>query len=166
MRNFEVINREYVNPIDLNVLGQTYNTLEQGHQQAVAAAAELETTMANLDLNEAESEWRQQRINDIRTTLEENSNYGNAYSALDDIVRKSGNLASDAGMIGRLQAQKDYKTYLDNLNKRTDISEADKEYFREVNQYYYQDKYNNKGQVIGGTKWQPLDREVASPDIS
>ena len=166
MRSFEVINREYINPIDLNVLGKTYNTLEQGHQQAVAAAAELETAMANLDLNEAESEWRQQRINDIRTTLEENSNYGNAYSALDDIVRKSGSLASDAGMIGRLQAQKDYKTYLDNLNKRTDISEADKEYFREVNQYYYQDKYNSKGQIIGGTKWQPTDREVSHIPMS
>lgn len=166
MRNFEYINREYVNPSNLNILGQTFNTLEQGHQKAVAAASELETAMANLDLNEAESEWRQQKINEIRNTIEENTIYGNAYSALDDIVAKAGNIASDAGMIGRLQAQKDYKAYLDNLNKRTDISEADKEYFREVNQYYYQDKYNNKGQIVSGTKWTPIDQEVAAPPMT
>lgn len=166
MRNFEVIDREYVNPVDLSVLGQTFNTLEQGHQKSIAAAAELETAMANLDLNEAEFEWRQQKINDIRKIVEDNSLYGNAYHAYDDIISKSGQIASDQGMIGRLQAQKDYKAYLDNLNKRTDISEADKEYFREVNQYYYQDKYNDKGQIIGSTKWQPLDREVASVDLS
>lgn len=166
MRNFEAINREYVNPVDLSVLGQTFNTLEKGHQKSIAAAAELETAMANLDLNKAESEWRQQKINDIRKIVEDNSLYGNAYHAYDDIIAKSGQIASDQGMIGRLQAQKDYKAYLDNLNKRTDISEADKEYFREVNQYYYQDKYNDKGQIIGGSKWQPLDREVASVDLS
>ena len=27
--------RQQVNPIDLNVLARTYNTLEQGHQQAI-----------------------------------------------------------------------------------------------------------------------------------
>ena len=161
MKNFKVVDKEYVNPVDLTVLGNTFNTLEQGNQKAVAAAAELETAMANLDLNEAESEWRQQKINDIRQTIEDNSRYGNAYFALDDIIKKSGNIASDAGMIGRLQAQKDYKAYLTNLDKRDDIPEEDKEYFREINQYYYKDKYNDKGQVIGGTKWQPLDREVS-----
>ena len=66
MKNFEVINREYINPVDLTVLGQTFNTLEKGHQATIAAATELETAMANLDLNEAESEWRQQKINEIK----------------------------------------------------------------------------------------------------
>ena len=166
MKNFEVINREYINPVDLTVLGKTFNTLEKGHQATIAAATELETAMANLDLNEAESEWRQQKINEIKNTIESNSLYGNAYHAYDDIIAKSGQIASDQGMIGRLKAQKDYKAYLDNLNKRTDISEADKEYFREVNKYYYQDKYNNKGQIIGGTKWEPLDREVSHIPMS
>lgn len=166
MKGFKFINKEYVAPSNLSILGNTYNTLEQGHQKAIAAAAELETAMANLDLNEAESEWRQQKIAEIRKTIDDNTVYGNSYSALDNIVKKSGQLSSDAGMIGRLQAQKDYKTYLDNLNKRTDLPESDKEYFREVNKYYYQDKYNQNGQVIGGTKWTPIDQEVAAPKMN
>lgn len=165
MRTFQYINRDIVNPIDLNTLGKTYSTLEQGHQQAVKAASDLQTAMAQLDLNEAEDAWRQQRISEIQQTIADNTTFGNAYGALDDIIAKAGNLSSDAGMIGRLKAQQDYKAYLDNLNKRTDLPEADKEYFREKNQYYYSDKYDDKGNVIGGSKWTPIEQEVASPDM-
>ena len=161
MRTFQNINREFVNPVDLNVLGQTYSTLEQGHQQAVEAASALQASMAQLDLNEAEDAWRQQRINEIKQTIADNTTFGNAYGALDDLIAKQGNLMSDPGLLGRLRAQQDYKTYLDNLNKRTDLPEADKEYFREKNQYYYADKYDNKGNVISGSKWTPIEQEVS-----
>lgn len=165
MRTFQYINRDIVNPIDLNTLSKTYSTLEQGHQQAIKAASDLQIEMAKLPLNEAEDAWRQQRINDIQQIIADNTTFGNAYGALDDIIAKKGDLRSDAGMIGRLRAQQDYKTYLDNLNKRTDLPEADKEYFREKNQYYYADKYDDKGNVIGGSKWTPIEQEVASPDM-
>ena len=111
MKTFDYISREYVPSIDLNTLGKTYDTLEQGHKEAVKAASDLEVTMANLDLNEAENEWRQQKINEIKETVAENTIYGNSYAALDNIITKAGNLASDQGMIGRLQAQKDYKAF-------------------------------------------------------
>lgn len=157
--------RTFTNPVNLDVLANTYNTLEKGHQAAVAQTAAYATKLAELDLNESEDAWRQQEINKIRQALRDNMVYGNAYAALDDVVTTYGDITSNAGMIGRLNAQKDYKTYLDNLNKRTDISEADKEYFREVNKYYYQDKTDNNGNIIGGTKWNPIDREVAAPNM-
>lgn len=157
--------RTVQNPVNLDVLASTYNTLEKGHQQAVATTAAYATKLAELDLNEAEDAWRQQEINKVRQALNDNMVYGNATAALDDVVATFGDISSNAGMIGRLRAQQDYKTYIDNLNKRTDISEADKEYFREVNKYYYQDKTDNNGNVIGGTKWTPIDREVAAPNM-
>lgn len=157
--------RTIQNPVDLNVLASTYNTLEKGHQQAVATSAAYAAKLAELDLNEAEDAWRQGEINKVRQALEDNMVYENAAAALDDVVRTFGDVTSNAGMIGRLRAQQDYKAYLDNLNKRTDISEADKEYFRETNKYYYEDKTDNAGNVIGGTKWNPIDREVAAPNM-
>lgn len=162
MKNFNYINREYVNPVDLNVLGKTYDTLEQGHQEAVKAASDLEVSMANLDLNEAESEWRQQKIAQIKQTVADNTNYGNAYGALDDIIATAGNIASDQGMIGRLQAQKDYKSFRDNLDKRQDLPEDYKDYFKEKNPYAYQDKIDERtNTIIGGTKWQPATAPTA-----
>lgn len=153
--------RQQVNPIDLNVLARTYNTLEQGHQQTIQTKSQIDAQLAQLDLNEAEDAWRQEQLNKVRNALTENMQYGNAYSSLDDIVRTYGDITSSPGMIGRLRAQQDYKTYMNNLDKRNDLSEDYKNYYRAVNKYNYQDITDKNGNVVGGTKWTPTDREVS-----
>lgn len=153
--------RQQVNPIDLNVLARTYNTLEQGHQQAIQTKSQIDAQLAQLDLNEAEDAWRQEQLNKVRNALTENMQYGNAYSSLDDIVGTYGDITSSPGMIGRLRAQQDYKAYMNNLDKRTDLSEDYKNYYRTVNKYNYQDIIDKNGNVIGGSKWAPIDKEVS-----
>lgn len=153
--------RQQVNPIDLNVLARTYNILEQGHQQAIQTKSQIDAQLAQLDLNEAEDAWRQEQLNKVRNALTENMQYGNAYSSLDDIVGTYGDITSSPGMIGRLRAQQDYKAYMNNLDKRTDLSEDYKNYYRAVNKYNYQDITDKNGNVIGGSKWAPTDREVS-----
>ena len=153
--------RQQVNPIDLNVLARTYNTLEQGHQQAIQTKSQIDAQLAQLDLNEAEDAWPQEQLNKVRNALTENMQYGNAYSSLDDIVGTYGDITSSPGMIGRLRAQQDYKAYMDNLDKRTDLSEDYKNYYRAVNKYNYQDITDKNGNVIGGSKWTPIDKEVS-----
>ena len=153
--------RQQVNPIDLNVLARTYNTLEQGHQQAIQTKSQIDAQLAQLDLNEAEDAWRQEQLNKVRNALTENMQYGNAYSSLDDIVGTYGDITSSPGMIGRLRAQQDYKAYMNNLDKRTDLSEDYKNYYRAVNKYNYQDITDKNGHVIGGSKWTPIDKEVS-----
>lgn len=152
--------RTVQNPVNLDVLASTYNTLEKGHQQAVATTAAYATKLAELDLNEAEDIWRQQEIAKVRQALNDNMVYGNATAALDDVVKTYGDIASNAGMIGRLRAQQDYKQYLANLEDNKTLSEDYKNYYRQVNQYKYQDITDKNGNVIGGTKWTPIDREV------
>lgn len=153
--------RQQVNPIDLNVLARTYNTLEQGHQQAIQTKSQIDAQLAQLDLNEAEDAWRQEQLNKVRNALTENMQYGNAYSSLDDIVGTYGDITSSPGMIGRLRAQQDYKAYMNNLDKRTDLSEDYKNYYRAINKYNYQDITDKNGNVIGGSKWAPIDKEVS-----
>ena len=152
--------RTVQNPVNLDVLASTYNTLEKGHQQAVVTTAAYATKLAELDLNEAEDAWRQQEIAKVRQALNDNMVYGNATAALDDVVKTYGDIASNAGMIGRLRAQQDYKQYLANLENNKTLSEDYKNYYRQVNQYKYQDITDKNGNVIGGTKWTPADREV------
>lgn len=153
--------RQQVNPIDLNVLARTYNTLEQGHQQTIQTKSQIDAQLAQLDLNESEDAWRQEQLNKVRNALTENMQYGNAYSSLDDIVGTYGDITSSPGMIGRLRAQQDYKAYMDNLDKRTDLSEDYKNYYRAINKYNYQDITDKNGNVIGGSKWTPIDKEVS-----
>lgn len=166
IQEFNPVFRPVVNPIDLEKLGQAYDTLEQGHLKAIDTASAVEAELAKLDLNEAEDEWRQQQVNKIRSAITDNSTYGNAYGALDDVIRENGSIMSNPGMIGRLRAQQDYKKYIDNLEKRTDIPEDYKAYFKEQNTYNYKDITDSKGNIIGGSKWNPAVQEVSTVPMS
>lgn len=167
MKSFNYINTEYVPTVDLNTLGNTFNTLEQGHKEAIKTASNLQAEMAKLDLNEAENEWRQQKISEIQQVVDDNTIFGNSAAALDDIIIKAGNLASDAGMIGRLQAQKDYTEFKDKIIKDETLPEDYKEYFLEKNPYYYKDIVDEEtGKVISGTKWSPITSPTAVVDLS
>lgn len=166
IQEFNPVFRPVVNPIDLEKLGQAYDTLEQGHLKAIDTASAVEAELAKLDLNEAEDEWRHQQVNKIKSAITNNSTYGNAYGALDDIIRENGSIMSNPGMIGRLRAQQDYKKYIDNLEKRTDIPEDYKAYFKEQNTYNYKDITDSKGNIIGGSKWNPAVQEVSTVPMS
>lgn len=156
----------FVAPADLNLINSQYNKLEQGHQQAVAQASAYEAALAQLDLNPAEDAWRQQQIASIRSALNDNMQFGNAYSSLDDIVRTYGDISSNPGMIGRLRAQQDYKTYITNLENNNTLSQDTKDYYKALNTYRYQDKYDANGNVIGGTEWTPIEHETDTIDIA
>lgn len=167
MKSFNYINTEYVPTVDLNTLGNTFNTLEQGHKEAIKTASNLQAEMAKLELNEAENEWRQQKISEIQQTIDNNTIFGNSAAALDDIIVKAGNLASDAGMIGRLQAQKDYTEFKNKIINDKTLPEDYKEYYLENNPYYYKDIVDEKtGKVISGTKWNPNIYPTAVVDLS
>lgn len=166
MKNYQYITREYVSPLSLEILGTTADTLQRGHEEAIKAASNLEIEMSKLNLNEAESAWRQQKINEIKDIVANNTVYGNAYASLDDLIAKAGNIASDPGMIGRLKAQQDYETFQKELDNTKEIPEYMKDMFREANPYHYEDTYDEQGNVIGGTKWQPNKRYVNTIPIS
>ncbi len=167
MKGFNYINTEYVPTVDLNTLGNTFNTLEQGHKEAIKTASNLQAEMAKLELNEAENEWKQQKISEIQQLVDNNTVFGNSAASLDDIVIKAGNLASDAGMIGRLQAQKDYTDFKNRVINDKTLPEDYKEYFLEKNPYYYKDIVDEEtGKVISGTKWNPNISPTAVVDLS
>lgn len=162
IQEFNPVFRPVTNPVNLDKLGQAYDTLEQGHLQTIDTASAVASELAKLDLNEEEDAWRQEQVNKIRSAVTDNTQYGNAYAALDDVISANGSIMSDPGMIGRLRAQQDYKQYIDKLDKRTDLPEDYKNFYKEVNKYNYKDVKDDKGNIIGGTKWQPIEQEVST----
>ena len=163
MKTFQYIARDYTPSIDLETLGKTFDTLEQGHKEAVKAASELETVVANLDMNEAEDGFKQQLINEIKTTVDNNTIYGNSYGALDDLILKSGNIASDGRIIGKLRNQKAKKEY-DAKVDAMPITEGMKQMYKEENPYYYKEGGvdKNTGRYLPGEMWKPTTTPVAT----
>lgn len=162
---FQPTYRTIQNPVNLDVLASTYNTLENKHQQAVESTAAFITALSDLPVNEAERGYIQGHINTVQSAFDTSKVYGNAAGFLDDIKLLASKIASDPGLKARMKAQADYKAYIDNLDKTDIISEADKEYFRAVNTYRYQDILDKNGNIVGGTEWKPQDREVAAPNM-
>lgn len=163
MKTFQYIARDYKPSIDLETLGKTFDTLEQGHKEAVKAASELETVVANLDMNEAEDGFKQQLINEIKDTIDNNTIYGNSYGALDDLILKSGNIASDGRIIGKLRNQKAKKEYDAKVDAMA-ITEGMKQMYKEENPYYYKDGGvdKNTGRYLPGEMWKPTTTPVAT----
>ena len=166
MKYVDYIARDYVPRVDLTTLGNTYNTLEQGHQEAVKTASDLKTTVAALDMNEAEDGFKQQLVNEINTAIDENTLYGNSYGALDNLVAKAGDIASDPRVISRLRSQQEYKNFqtkVDAMNMPEDY----KSIYKEINPYHYEDTIDAiTGQVIGGNTWKPTYNPVNTVPLS
>lgn len=163
METFKYINREYTPSVDLTTLGKTFDTLEQGHQDAVKAASDLRTAVASLDMNEADDDFKQQLINEIETTIDNNTIYGNSYAALDDLVAKTGDIASDGRVIGRLRnqaAKKEYDAKVDAMA----IPEGMKQMYKEENPYYYIEGKTDErtGKTAPGELWKPTTNPVAT----
>lgn len=151
----QFIKNEYVAPVTLETLGSTLNTLEEGHKEAIKTSSELKNTIANFDLNEQEDEWKQNKINEIEQIVDNNTIYGNSYATLDNLIEQIGNITSDAGLKGRTEAQKDYKKFIESIENDNSLPQDYKDFFLDNNKYYYEDKYDKNGKIIGGTKWKP-----------
>ena len=167
--------------LDLGVVQNTLATITAGNKEALQKQSELRSAIANLDLNEAEDGYKQQLYDDITKTIDDNAIEGNAYYALDDIIKKQGDIASNEGLIGRVKAQQAYKTFQAQLDDRVakgDISADTAEWAKELNPYEYHDNYKKDEQgndildangnkiVIGGSTWTPKLNPTSDIDFN
>lgn len=163
---FQPIFRQNTPRYDLGEVIKTYDYLQQRHDAAVSQENAIQQQFAELDLNSAEDEWKAAKLNQLQSMINEASINGFKGYAYNDIITQGTKLLTGADVRGRLKAQQQYKEYMNNLDKRNDLSEDKKNYFREVNTYHYEDKKDNAGNIIGGTDWQPIDREVSEIPIT
>lgn len=179
--NYVLQERPIQPSIDLNVLNNSLSTIHKGNLDAIQAQSKLKKAIADMDLNEAEDGFRQQLYDDITKTIEENSIAGNAYYALDDIIAKAGDIDSNPGLIGRLNAQAAYKKNIADLDeraKRGEITRDTAEWAKSLNPYHYEDNYQKDSdgnvvldeegnpKVIGGSTWTPTMSPVKDIDFN
>lgn len=161
---FTVVYPEYTHPIDLDAVERTYRRLEDAHQQTINNLSTSKAAIAALDLNKDEDPWRQEQIAKLDNAMSDMYLYGNAYAAADELNKMIGDIASDPGMIGRVRAQQQYKTWEANLDK-SNLNDKQKAYFKAMNKYHYEDIRDDSGKVIGGTDWTPQVNYVNNVDI-
>lgn len=151
MKQIEYIEQKYVPRVDLTELNKSFNTLQEGHNKAIAATTELELAISKLDLHKDEDLYKYNLLNKVKEDIANNTVYGNSARALNKLVEEHGNIFSNVGLIGRLKANQDYKTFVNNIENNNSIDRDTKDYYleHEANQYKYVDKLDENGNVVG-----------------
>lgn len=161
LNTFRYKDYAYTPKHNLEEVAKTYDYLQQRHDLAIEKENLIQQKFAELDLNSVEDEWRANKMNELQTMINDASIDGFKGYALNDIITQGTKMLTGADIRGRLKAQQQYKQYIEDLDKRTDLSEDYKNVFKEINTYSYQDKFDDNGNIIGGTDWKPTKEAVS-----
>lgn len=151
---------------DMSLLARSLDKIEQRELATSQQRGAIAKALAELDLNPAEDQWRTDYANNIQDQISGLIQFGDYSGALNRAAVLAGDMYTNPGLRGRLRAQQDYKKFVDDTQKRTDIDQRTKNWALATNPYSYQDITDDKGNVVGGTEWQPSNRPVGQIDLS
>lgn len=151
---------------DMNLLARSLDKIEQREIATSQQRGAIAKALAELDLNPAEDQWRTDYANNIQDQISGLIQFGDYSGALNRAAILAGDMYTNPGLRGRLRAQQDYKKFVDDTQKRTDIDQRTKNWALATNPYSYADITDDKGNVVGGTEWQPSNRPVGQIDLS
>lgn len=151
---------------DMNLLARSLDKIEQREIATSQQRGAIAKALAELDLNAAEDQWRTNYANSIQDQISGLIQFGDYSGALNRAAVLAGDMFTNPGLRGRLRAQQDYKKFVDDTQRRTDIDQRTKNWALATNPYSYQDITDDKGNIVGGTEWQPSNRPVGQIDLS
>ena len=146
----------------IEVFANALNKIDTRHREALAQRNQIMAAVGQLDLNEAEDEFKLNYIRDIQNKIDEASEFGGYSTALTTATQLAGSVLTDPRITGRIKAQQEYKSAKDRVMNDKDLNQVTKDRWLEQNPYTYQDKFDSNGRVIGGTgfkpNWTPVNR--------
>lgn len=147
----------------LDIFGNTLDKITQQHEKAVEQRAAIQSALANIKLNAAEDEWKQNYINDINKQIDNAAQFGNYSTALTTATRLAEEAMSNPALRGRMRANEQYEEEIKRQKARVDrgdISQNTYAWWLKNNPYQYNDIKDDNGNIIGGTKYEPISRPV------
>lgn len=142
------------------------NKIDEKAKESLQTQNQIKMALANLDINAAEDSWKAGYVRNIQNQLDDAAIYGDYSRSLNTARELAGQVASDPAVLGRVRAQAAYKSFMDNLDKRQDITQDIKNWAKDNNPYHYQDQVDKEGHIIGGTNWEPNRTPVSTVDLS
>lgn len=147
----------------LDIFGNTLDKITQQHEKAVEQQSAISAALADVKLNEAEDQWKANYVADIQKQIDNAAQFGNYAAALDTAKRLAGEAISNPALRGRIRANEQYEKEVQTQQARRDrgeISQATYKWWMKNNPYKYQDNYDDNGNIIGGSIYEPDFRPV------
>lgn len=151
---------------DVNFLVRSLDKLEQRELATSQQRGAIAKALADVELNEAEDEWKTNYANDVQDQINNLISIGDYSNALNRATILAGKSLSDPALKGRIRAQQEYKKKRDEVLARNDLNQVTKDRWLEQNPYYYEDKFDAKGNIVGGTKWESEWNPVGRNDLT
>lgn len=155
------------NPIRMNLdaFAQAVNKIDERREKALQQRNAIKATIGNLKLNEAEDKWKSDYIQNIEDRIASSAMFGDMSQTYETAVNVAGDVASDPALKGRVEANEKREKELTVINQRNDLDPLTKQRWEDENKYYYEDKKDENGKIIGGSVWTPKFNPVADINI-
>lgn len=150
---------------NLDVYSKAMDNLYEQHREAIKQRSAIDVALSQIELDSSEDEWKYNYARDIRDQIDRRAAYGDYSGALDTATMLATTAVASPELVGRQRAHKDREEAWNKVQSRNDIDEDTKRAWNLTNQYYYKDTYNDKGNIIGGTKWESKWTPVAHVDV-
>ena len=159
-------------PFDYSIMERSLARQEERQNKATQQATAVDAALADIEKNlhndPKTNQWWADYKSEVKQKIQDYANVGDWHGALNMATQMAGEVATDSAVIGRLEANKNYKAWTDELQKRVDagkISKDTRDYFLENNKFNYEDKFDSDGNIVRGDTYENLDRPVDDIDI-
>lgn len=157
---FNPIEYEPVNPINIEQVQKTSNTLAQMHLDSFKTVNEYEKAIYALPLNEKDEVYRQQVIGAIKDQIRNFGSDGDLANDYQRIVNYCTDIMNSKEMRGRLKINAEYQDWVKNL-KALKLPKSYEEYYMDNNPYEYHDTDDGSMPI-----WKPRIDVSPIPDES
>ena len=148
---------------NMSLLQRSIETLDARKEKTDQQRSAIVSAINNLKLNQAEDKWKYDYANRIKSKIDSAIQFGDYSNALEVAIKLAGDAVSSPEVLGRLRANEQYEKEVQIQQARRDrgdISQATYKWWMKNNPYKYQDNYDDNGNIVGGSIYEPSFRPV------
>lgn len=146
---------------NLDAFASAFDKIGNAHMEALKQRSAIDVALAQVELDSSEDEWKADYVQKIKDRIDNAAMFGSYSSALTVATKAAADAVSSPELLGRQRAHQDHKKALEEVRARQDVDDIIKELWEDKNQYYYEDKRDASGRIIGGTKWEQKESPAA-----
>jgi len=131
---------------DVTPLQKSLATLDERKERTDQQRAAITAALSKVNLNEADTEWKQNFINNISAKIDSAAQFGDYSAALEEATRLAGEAVSDPELLAREKENENYQTWrksLDSLYLNNKIDKNTRDYFNDKVQYQFNGTYED-----------------------
>lgn len=139
----------------LDVFGNAVDKITQLHEKALQQKSAIAAAINQIELNEAEDEWKLNKINEIQQKIDDAAQFGNYANAYYTATNLANEVLTDKELSTKQRTNAQYNAWVKDIKARN-IDNITKERLIAQNKYKYVPLKDNYGNVVGAKNWEDV----------